>query len=126
MKNQKKIKDDEDYLIQSLMDAPVKNLERRVKEIENEIDERRKLGLEIDAKLSTRQIRLEEELWRNRYNTNTNNWTPQNLGLKFIDLEIQRQRAMVEAFRDISSFKERLINAHEEFEIERHRRKLIE
>ena len=126
MKKQKKSKDEEDYLFQALIDAPAKNLERRIQEIESEIGERRKLSFEIDAKLSTQQIRLEEELWRNRYNANTNNWSQRNLGLKFIDLEIQRQREMVDSFRDMSRFRERLINAQEESEVEKLKKKLIE
>ena len=122
----KKLEDEEDDLVNALLRIPAKNLEVRIELIEGEIRERKKLSNDGLVQLGTEQLQIDEKIKQVRYTTNWGDTFSRNLKFQFINLEIQKMKEMIGCFKDVSWLKQRLQEAKEELEMEKHKSKLLE
>ena len=121
----KKRDDEEDDLVSALLRIPAKKLEVRIDLIENEIIERKKLSNEGLVQLGTQQLHLDEKIRQLHYTTNLGDTFSRNLKFQFINLEIQKMKEMIGCFKDVSWLNQRLLEAKEELEMEKHKSKLL-
>ena len=121
----KKREDEDDELVSTLLKIPAKNLEERIRLIESEIRERKKLSSEGLAQLGTQQLRLDEKIRQLRYSTDWGDTFSRNLKLQFINLEIQKMKEMIGCFKDVSWLRQRSQEAKEELEMEKQKSKLL-
>ena len=121
----KKREDDDDELVSALLRIPAKNLEERIRLIEGEIRERKKLSNDGLVQLGTEQLQIDEKIRQVRYTTNWGDTFSRNLKFQFINLEIQKMKEMIGCFKDVSWLKQRLQEAKEELEMEKQKSKLL-
>ena len=121
----KKREDEEDDLVNALLRIPAKNLEVRIELIEGEIRERKKLSNDGLVQLGTEQLQIDEKIKQVRYTTKWGDTVSKNLKFQFINLEIQKMKEMIGCFKDVSWLKQRLQEAKEELEMEKHKSKLL-
>ena len=117
--------EDDDELVSALLKLPAKNLEERIRLVESEIRERKKLSNEGLAKLGTQQLHLDEKIRQVRYTANWGDTFSRNLKFQFINLEIQKMNEMIGCFKDVSWLKQRLQEAKEDLEMEKQKSKLL-
>ena len=120
-----KKRDEEDEIVSALLKIPAKNLEERIELIESEITERKKLSNNGLAQLGTQQLHLDENIRQVRYTTSWGDTFSKNLKFQFINLEIQKMKEMIGCFKDVSWLKQRLQEAKEDLEMEKHKFKLL-
>ena len=120
-----KREEDDDELVGALLRIPAKNLEERIRLIESEITERKKLSNDGLAQLGTQQLQLDEKISQVRYTTNWGDTFSKNLKFQFINLEIQKMKEMIGCFKDVSWLKQRLQEAKEDLEMEKQKSKLL-
>ena len=120
-----KKRDEEDEIVSALLKLPAKNLEERIRLIESEITERKKLSNNGLAQLGTQQLHLDENIRQVRYTTSWGDTFSKNLKFQFINLEIQKMKEMIGCFKDVSWLKQRLQEAKEDLEMEKHKFKLL-
>ena len=118
--------EDDDEIVSTLLKIPAKNLEERIELIESEIRERKKLGNDGLAQLGTQQLHLDEKMRQLRYSTERGDTFSKNLKFQFINLESQKMKEMIGCFKDVSWLKQRLQEAKEDLEMEKHKSKLLE
>ena len=121
----KKREDDDDELVSALLRIPAKNLEERIRLIEGEIGERKKLSNDGLVQLGTEQLQIDEKIKQVRYTTNWGDTFSKNLKFQFINLEIQKMKEMIGCFKDVSWLKQRLQEAKEELGMEKQKSKLL-
>ncbi len=121
----KKREDEDDEIVSALLKIPANNLEERIRLIESEIRERKKLSNEGLAQLGTQQLHLDEKIRQLRYTTDWGDTFSKNLKFQFINLEIQKMKEMIGCFKDVSWLKQRLQEAKEDLEMEKHKSKLL-
>ena len=111
-----------DEIVDTIIELPAKNLEKRIKEIEAEIWMRRNILNEALTGLGTRGLQLEEKIWQMRYSgININVLLEKELA----GTEIRKTDECISYFRDVSRLKEKLQDAREELELEKEKRKLV-
>lgn len=111
-----------DEIVDTIIDLPAKNLEKRIEEIEAEINMRRNVLNEALTGLGTRGLQLEEKIWQMRYSgININVLLEKELSRT----EIRKTDELISYFRDVSRLKEKLQDAREELELEKEKRKLV-
>lgn len=121
----KERKYEDDELVSALLKIPAKNLEERIELIESEIRERKELSNEGLAQLGTQQLHLDEKIRQIRYTTDRGDAFSRSLKFQFINLEIQKMKEMIGCFKDVSWLKQRLQEAKEDLEMEKHKSKLL-
>ena len=129
MKDYKNRKESEkDDVVENLLRQPVKNLEQRVKELDIEIEERLKLNVETLTKLGTQQISFNERARQLHYSAALGNTlsTKSHFEIEVSKIEVQKNREMLDCFRDISKLREQLVEARQNLEKERLKLKLVE
>ena len=118
---------DVDEIVDTLLDQPVGNLEKQVKQIESELGTRQVIFNAAMEMLGTHRIQLKDNLEKL--------WYSSLLGLDFgrraaLEQELFRTQnnEMVERldyFKDASKLRERLQEANEDLALEREKRKLV-
>lgn len=98
-------------VLEALLALPSKNLEQRVKELEQEIANRTTLSVSRQSAVGSRLASLSELLFRQRYITESR-WH-QETSRMLLSLESERHREQVECFRDVSRLHESLRTARE-------------
>ena len=119
---------EDDEIVSTLLRLPSKNLEARIKELEQEIHERQKMRNNILSKLATHRIRLEDHKRHLEY-ISLIGQSPavlQSIAGDLLKIETSMAGELKDGFRDISGLKERLQEAREELEMERQKLKLLE
>ena len=116
-----------DEIVSTLLRLPSKNLENRIKELEQEIQQRQKMRNHILSKLGTHRIRLEDHKKHLEYISLTGQSPAVLLSLANDLLKIETSMAgeLKNGFRDISRLKERLQEAREELKMERQKLAMI-
>jgi len=124
--NKNKLKEDD--ILETFLKLPKKNLEARIKQLEDEIKTRQALSNEALSGLGTHQLQIKDKLWRLRYTSMLNEGFIVNRDFikQLINLEEQRFKEMINCFNDILHLKEKLQEAREELELDRQKLKLIE
>ena len=112
-----------DEIIDTLIELPEKNLEKRINEIESEISMRRNILNEALSNLGTQKLQLEGKICQMRYSGINVNLL---LEKEFAKTVIRETSEWVSYFRDVSILKEKLQDAREELNLEKEKRKLVE
>jgi hypothetical protein len=110
----------EDSIVETLLRLPAKNLETRIRQLEDEIRDRKRLRDEFLSTMGTQQLSLEERAWQLRYSGFTDRGL-EHLGA--IESEIRRLGQMkvteqIFSLRDVALIREKLMTAQEELEQE--------
>lgn len=124
----RKIKNsDIDEIVGTIIALPSKNLEKRIKEIEDELNIRRSILNEALLNLGTRGIQLEEIIWQMRYSGILGSAINVKVTLEKELARTENRKAdeWISYFRDVSRLKERLQDAKDELELEKVKRKLV-
>ena len=114
-------------IVDTLLRLASKNLESRIKTLEEEIPNRERLRDELLGIIGTQHLKLEEKVWHMRYaRPNNGLWEK----LKEHELELRRLeqlkiREEITSAEDISIMREKLQKTQEEFETEGMKLKLI-
>ena len=118
---------EDDEIVSVLLGLPSKNLEARIKELEQEIQERQKMRNHILSKLGTHRIRLKDHKKNLEYISLIGQSPAVLHGIAGDLLKIETSMAgeLKNGFRDISRLKERLQEAREELEMERQKLAMI-
>jgi hypothetical protein len=117
----------EDEIVDALLRLTSKNLESRIKQLEEEIQDRKILRDQFLELMGNQQLKLEDKVWQLRYAfPNTRSWER----LKDHEIEIRRLEQMkiseqIASAADVSRIQERLQQAQEEFEEESIKLKLV-
>ena len=111
-------------VVDDLLKQPVKNLEDRVKQLENEIKDRLNLNIDTLSKLGTQQLFFKERARQLHYTAPFT--TKSQFEIETARLEVQKNREMLDCFRDISRLQEQLRESTEELKRERLKLKLTE
>lgn len=118
---------EKDEIVSTLLRLPSKNLEARIKELEQEIQERQKMRNHILSKLGTHRIRLENHKKHLKY-ISLIGQSPavlHSIAGDLLKIETSMAGELKDGFRDISRLKERLQEAREELETERQKLAMI-
>lgn len=116
-----------DEIISALLRLPSRNLETRINELENEIQERQKMRNHTLSKLATHRITLREQKDRLKY-LSLIDQSPillQSIAGDLLKIEISMAGELKDGFRDISKLKERLQEAQEELDMEKQKLAMI-
>ena len=110
-----------DEIVSALLRLPSKNLEGRIKGLEEEIQERGKMRNHVLTRLETHRIRLKDHKKRLKYISLTGQSPAelQSIASDLLKIETSMAGELKDCFRDISGLKERLQEAREEMEMER-------
>jgi hypothetical protein len=121
-------KDVEESLIGALLHQPARNLECRIRELEQDISERRHLNEQALSVVAARKQVLEDRLHRLRYVSMFSETFIVNREFlrQMLQLEENAIREMSGCFSDISRLKQRLQMAKEELALERRKLRLVE
>jgi len=114
-------------IIDDLIEIPINNLEKRIKEIKAEINLRKIL---LDSALSTMEFhrqRFEDHMPLMNYSPSIEFALNKKISLRqeLLKAEIKKSEEQISCFRDISKLKEKLQSAQEELSIEIEKKKLI-
>jgi hypothetical protein len=114
-------------ILDILIGLPQKNLESRIKQLEQEIYARKELSDEALLKFGNHQLRLEEIIRQLRYVSPFNQAfsVKKDFQLQLQILENHKINEIIGCFKDVSLLQERLQNAREELELEKQRQELI-
>lgn len=118
---------EEDKTLDRLLKIPSENLETRIKEIEKEVQERKKIKEKNLAALEHERRRFEDknnELNFNKFN-NTFLSRKTALEIQMLNIEQAKQKEEVSCFNDLQRLKQELRFAKEELKKEREKSKLI-
>ncbi len=116
-------KEDENDIVNDLLNISKNNLEDKLKLLENELNNRRRIFDEVMTNLGTNKIRLEERLYRFRY-VGFQGREMMIRDLSHLDFKIVSE--WTEYFRDMLHLKEKLQEAEGELNVERFKNKLID
>lgn len=117
----------EDNIIGTLLRLPAKNLETRIRQLEDEIRDRKRLRDEFLSTIGSQILGLEQRAWQSRYSGFTDRGLEH---LRAIESEIRRLGQMkvteqIFSLRDVAQIQERLQIARDEFEQELMKLRLI-
>ena len=114
-------------LLDVLIGLPKKNLENRIRQLEQEVSTRKELSVEALLKFGSHQTNLKEKLRQLRYVSPFENGfsVAKDFQVQLQILELHRINEMLGCFKDVSLLQERLQSAREKLELERQRHKLI-
>ena len=117
-----------DEIIDTIIELPEKNLEKRINEIESEISVRRSILNEALLNLGTQKLQLEGKIWQLRYSSLLGFTFSVKVGLEkeLARTEIRKTDEWISYFRDVSRLKEKLQDAREELALEKEKRRLVE
>ena len=117
----------EDRLVYDITNQPIKSLENRIENIQNDLQARQKLSDKILSQLLTEKIQLEERLKRASYQANLTGQTKREteLSQRLANLQENISKEELSSFNDLSSLKEKLQEAKEELETEKLSRRLF-
>lgn len=127
MEKRKIKKSDIDEIVDTIVALPAKNLEKRIKDIENELNIRRSILNEALLSLGTRGLQLEDKIRQMRYSGILGSAINVKVALEkeLAITEIRKTDELISYFRDVSRLKEGLRDAREELELEKQKRKLV-
>lgn len=115
-----------DEIVSALLRLPSKNLETRIKGLEQEIQERQKMKNHVLSRLETHGIRLKDHKKRLKYISLTGQSAElQSIASDLLKIETSIAGELKDCFRDISGLKERIQEAREELEMERQKLAMI-
>jgi hypothetical protein len=117
----------EDEIVDTLLRLNSKNLESRIKRLEEEIQNRERLRDELLGIIGTQQLGLEDKIWRLRYaspNTNSGERLKDH-EIELRKLEQMKIREEIASREDISGIQEKLERAWEELQEEIIKLKLV-
>jgi len=123
MGNKRKKKREFDSIVNALLDIPIKNLETRIAEIEDEITLRSILKDNALSQIGTNVLLIKDQLSRLRYVLDLSKRIPHYIELA--KLSLRKSEEHIQYFRDVSRLNERLIEAKEELRMEMEKRRLI-
>lgn len=107
-----------DNLLEELISQPISGLEKKIKNLEQEVLIRQTIRDQILTTLANQKLRFEQELWLNRYTplVQPNNNSIQFLKDKLLDIIVAEIRESVSSFRDLFKLNETLIETKSELE----------
>jgi hypothetical protein len=126
-----KYNDPEDKLpdiLDSLIKIPRKNLEAKICQIEQDINQRKNLNSMIISRLLTLQSRFKDHVRRLRYNHTISSAFKANKDAAFQLLQFQEaiDQELLSCFKDLSYLSDKLLKLREELEINKQKQFLME
>lgn len=114
--------------VESLLGLPAVNLESRIKQLEAEIKQRHQISQDTLSVLGTQKLRLDDQLFRQRYLATAGDplVLERTLGWQKLQLDQSIGNEVVMCFGDIGRLKERLQEAREELAFEKQKLALLE
>ena len=127
-KEKYKTEDEVDEIIKSLVGLPSQNLEKRIQELEQELDSRKTMLDNALSMLGTHQLRLEDKISRLKYASiqGLDLSRKANLEKENLKTEIRKLDEWNLYFRDVSNLRDKLREAREELAMEREKEKLVD
>jgi hypothetical protein len=119
-------KGNKEDVLSSIIELPIKNLETRVRELEEELQQRRELSKKIQKRLDRERMGLEMELPPQTYSLK-DIIQPRRTAIERELVSIERDiiREDVSCFRDLMSIRQELRKAKEQLVKERQKRELL-
>ena len=120
--------DNEDNQLKSLLSSSKKSLERKVRELTKELENRQRISNKILTTLQTAKLQLEDKLWRLRYSSMFNEAFIVNRDFmrQIQRIEEQISAESISNFQDTLKLKIKLQEITEELELEYQKLKLLE
>lgn len=117
--------DDND--LQRLLTIPIENLEQRIKELESEIDERRKIKKALLFELEHQRESLEDEINQLEFDKFNPSFMSRKTTLQsqMLNVEQSKFHEEISCFRDVVMLKEKLRFAEEELKKQKEKSKLL-
>jgi len=123
----KGVKYNENNILKSLLSSTKNNLEQRVKELTEEIENRKEISNQILSSLGTAKIQIENNLWRLRYISMFNEAFIVNRDFmrQIMRIEEQISSELINNLQDNLKIKLKLQDIKEELELEKQKFKLL-
>ena len=120
--------DNEDNQLKSLLSSSKKSLERKIRELTRELENRQKISNNILTTLQTAKLQLEDKLWRLRYSSMFNEAFIVNRDFmrQIQRIEEQISAESISNFQDTLKLKIKLQEITEELDLEYQKLKLLE
>lgn len=116
-----------DNIIKNLVELPIKNIEKKIKNLEEEIKKRKNISNRKLSCLGTRKLNLENKSRKIIYSGSLEFTINKQIAFEkeLFETILMSINECLSYVKDISKLKEKLIEAEEELELEKEKKKLV-